>query len=238
MNLRKVIICVSILVSVSCNAQTQINNAQVNNINENKTTNEPVVQPTPKYVVPPPTEEEIASLLETVNKNLETNGKATFLAQQPSEIVAFLLNEIGTRDDEKSPTTWANKLKIIEAERDLNHDGIAEKLIVALTYSDGTDRGTKMLHIFSHQKEKWSWLTEGLFIDDIKGVSFIPTEKKNEFDIMKYSPTLYTTGKRQSDLIGKYENYKRVVNGKYRPYKCLEITKKGKKEVSCNFENE
>lgn len=236
MNLRKIFLFVSILLSVSCNAHTQVNNTQVNNINENNRNNEAVVQPTPIFAPPLITQDEIASVLGLSNKNFGINGKVMFLEEQPSEIVAFLLKDIGTQDNLKSPATWAKKLKIIAGDRDLNHDGVADKLIVALTDSEGRDRSTKTLHIFSFEKGKWNWLSEDLLIDDIKGTTFIPTGKKNEFDIMKYTSDLYSEEEGKWDqLIGKYESYDRVENGKYKTFKCLEITKKGKKEVPCSF---
>ena len=199
----------------------------------------PVSTPTPELL--PPTSEDVSKVLKEATDKLGIkNAQVTTLDTQPPEIIALLAQSDGDAKDPQNLTRWAEKMGLVVGERDLNHDGTPEKFIVIFTDILGNGNGNaNAARIFQRDRGKWQSLAPP-FVDGLDAVKFVPTGKKGEFDIMRFSYKVADVDSLEETFsareLKKWENsvddYK-VINGKYTLSECRLENGKAKKIYRC-----
>jgi hypothetical protein len=214
------------LISACITANTQQSNMLPTNINSRISLPIPETTPTPNA-------EDIKKIVKDAIEIFGIrNTQEMTLDKQPSQIIASLSHE-GDSYDPKNLTEWAEKIHVLVGERDLNNDEIPERFITALTDRNG-NKSTSNAYFFWLNNGEWKWLTEQISIDEWKGIKFIQTGTKGEFDIMQFKNSLYSNESGKFDeIIGETLIDFRVKKGKYELYKCREIKKGVEKVVPC-----
>lgn len=229
----------SSLLSAACiTANTQQNNVMPTNIN-NRTS--ATASPTPQNFFPPTAEDVNRVLKDSTEKLGVNNAQIMTLSQQPPDVVSSLAPFHGKKYD-PSNLKWAENIKVVVGERDLNHDGAAERVIVEFTDIAGSNT-TPEVRFFGLKKEKWKCLTCPILIYLNDNAEFVPTGKKGEFDILRFrdevAHTDYLEDILSANELSKWKDYvtdfrvKRVKNEKYDFYECRVETGKAKKIVPC-----
>lgn len=160
----------------------------------------------------------------TVTKLDQNKMKQTTLNRQPQEIIeAVFQNESSDRDNRRMP----EKIKIKVLERDLNRDGVPERIVLSRLYSD---EGVPSLCIFRFENEKWNqciFMTEGSPDDDLSEIEFLSKPDKGEFDLIRLTDA-YGDKEVIKDIF-----YYQMQNGKYELIECRKIEGKTEKVISC-----
>lgn len=122
---------------------------------------------------------------------------------------------------------WYRGRTVEVLSKDLNHDGIPEKVVVT---DDSADYDvSRMAYFFALNNGKWSILQTGIF-GSPENLEFISNGKSGEFDIIGY-------GGERPDEDGKpikFMGYWRIKNGKYdERFECRETRKGIEKVIPC-----
>ena len=198
----------------------------------------PISTPTPELF--PPTSQDISKVLEYSTDKLGIkNAQITTLDTQPPEIIASVAKSESSSDEFKNLSEWAEKIRLVGGERDLNHDGVPERFIVVISAWGGKIENPNA-YIFWMDQGKWIWLTPQMLNEGSDNVEFIPTGKKGEFDIMRYKEKdadMYLfEGIIPADEFEKWKDYiadLKVKDGKYVYYECHLENGKAKKIIPC-----
>ena len=199
----------------------------------------PISTPTPELF--PPTSQDISKVLKDATDKLGIkNAQVTTLDRQPPEIIAFLAQSDGDAKDPQNLTRWAEKMRLVVGERDLNHDSTPEKFVVIFTDILGNGNGNaNAARVFRLDRGKWQWLAPP-FVDGLDAVKFVPTGKKGEFDIMQFSNKVADINFLEETVpareLKKWKNTVdsfKVINGKYTLSECRLENGKAKKIYRC-----
>jgi hypothetical protein len=150
----------------------------------------------------------------------------TTFASQPSEILESIWSV--TPADKKN---WdkVRRFKVKVEERDMNHDGISERIIASRISST---EGPLSFHIFSFDKDKRANLIfrwdEGPG-DFLPKIEFLTKPNKTDFDLIKVTYEYGGDRETMKDIF-----YHRMQNAGYQEVECLEVENNIKKVVPCN----
>ncbi len=157
-----------------------------------------------------------------VSELSEKKLKRITLDRQPQEIIKYVLDSY----HQESQDIYGTPLRKINTgveDRDLNHDGVAERIVLAELFGDDE---FPVLYVFKFDNKKWNGLVNVELgfpnggLDD--KVSFLSKPDRSDFDLMKVFS-------RNSD----YMNYYQMQNGEYKLVECHKIEEKVEKVISC-----
>lgn len=197
-----------------------------------------ILSPTPQNIFLPTAQQVDEILQEAADKYDISNLQTMSLAKQPKEFAISLAPIEGEKYDPNN-LKWAENIQIVTGERDLNHDGTAERVIVQFSDKNGSTQKPNA-YFFRLIKEKWQCLTCPILIYLSDNTEFVPTGRAGEFDILRFksevSDVAFLEDLLSESELKKWKDYisdARVVNGKYVFYECRVVNKKTKKIVPC-----
>lgn len=200
--------------------------------------NFPKLTPTPNNIFLPTTEDIDAILKDSTGKLGIVNTQVMTLAKQPAAIVASIAPFEGERYNPNN-LKWAENIQIVTGERDLNHDGMAERVIVQFTDIAGS-KTTPSFRLFGLRKQKWHCLTCPMLIYLSDNTEFVRVGKAGKYDTIRFRDTaddvLHLEEIFSPAELKKWTEYvtdARMVNGKYVFYECRLENQKAKKVVPC-----
>lgn len=159
-----------------------------------------------------------------ISKLTRNKMKKATLNRQPQEIIESVLEyELSLSDNRRSP----DKVKISVEERDLNQDGVPERILASRLY---TDEEVPSLRIFRFENEKWNcciFMTEGSPDNELSEIEFLSKPNKSDFDLIKL---IDVYGDRE---VIKNIFYYQMQNGKYELVECHKLEGKIEKVVAC-----
>lgn len=211
------LLCLLVLFSLAC-ATTKSKNVEPTILLQNVTeTPSPTTTPTP---IP------INDADYVVTKLVPDNIKETTLDRQPKEIIEFILQ------GETAKKKFGSSLKEIKVrveDRDINYDGIDERIMFANVYRN---ESTPKFYVFSSENRKWSnciFEAELGFPDGTPfELEFLAKPNKSDFDLIKISD-IYGDKEVMKDII-----YFQMQNGKYEGFECHKVEGAIKKVISCD----
>ncbi len=213
------------------------NTQQRNSMPTPNSPGDPFVAPTPYVVMPPTTEQVDEVVKDAVEKLGISKTRLTTLAEQPSEIVASIAPFEGEKYNPNN-LKWAKNIRIVVGERDLNHDGTPERIIVELTDTSGSQT-TPTTSFFGLRKQKWECLTCPILIYPSENPEFVPVGK-GKYDTIRFrsEPTdvLFLEDTLSISELKKWKEYitdTEMVNGRYKFNKCRLVSGKKEKIVPC-----
>lgn len=182
-----------------------------------------------------PTPIQISSELRVSNLDFSKAEKISF-SRLPREIIAHLAQyenraEYIDKDDElqsypdSSPKWYEGKFVEVLA-RDINNDGVMEKVVICDDSADYDVEPTAYFFILNNKR--WASLHSGGF-GSPKKLELFSSEKKDEFDIIGYSGERKDT----NGKIIKFTGYWRVENGQYEKFECRELKENIERTVPC-----
>ena len=150
------------------------------------------------------------------------------LSQPPRDIQIFFSEYNNNQIDFPlySPK-WTELISIGFEERDLNHDGAMERIIVEMTNRTGQET-TPVIHFFGLEKGKWNDFCYGLELKDSKIIEFVRAKKSGEFDTIRYKNEFFDNKNKPFEFIEDYRIKKARCD-----LECREIRGGNEKVVSC-----
>ncbi len=182
-----------------------------------------------------PTPAQTFSEMKRENLDLSTAEKVSF-GKLPPEIIAYLAqfeNRAEYADKNGDPQSypadspeWYNGRFVQILSKDLNGDGVPEKIVVC---DDGADYDVEpTAYFFTLKDKKWSSLQSGSF-GSPKTLELLSDGEKNQFAVIGY-------GGERKDADGKmikFVGYWRVEDGQYKRFECRETKESVEKIVPC-----
>jgi hypothetical protein len=180
----------------------------------------PTPLPTP-VSTPDGIQSPIKDLDYTIVKFDKGKMKKTTLDTQPIEIIRGTVFSAFDETEESDPKTYRETMKLVKKtkirvlDRDFNHDGIDERIVLSHSGVDSFD-------VFRVVDGKWKYIF-GLYGDpdypELKDVEFLVNPNKTGFDLIKEI----------SESYGQI-NYYQMLNGeKYERVECQELPENGGK---------
>lgn len=154
-------------------------------------------------------------------KDEKIKRKKTNLSTQPREIqlpVAdyALLGDSNDPEDMK----YIRYIKIDVETRDLNHDGVAERVIIVTENQEGgINEDLQRVFVFGKEKGKWKYLNENAEIMR-EGLKFAAANRKGEFDDIEFKWGASVTDEQGKRQVIDFISVNRYENGAYREVEC------------------
>lgn len=230
------LVCVFSLVGLAC-ATTQSKSVESNitrqNVQESSTPpaentakdlfdklKEANKKPTPP-ANPNPVDETAYIITELVRKKI----KKTTLDQQPKEIVEYIERNGLT---EKSFGSSHKEIKTYFEDRDINYDGIVERVIFAILHGD---EAIPNFYVFSSENGKWNNCIFEAELGFPDGTPFklelLAQPNQSKFDLIKVSD-IYGDKEVMKDIV-----YYQMKDGKYEMFECRKVEGENEKTVAC-----
>lgn len=210
------LLCLLVLLSLAC-ATTKSKNIETTILSQNVTE-----QPSPKPTMPMT----INDIDYVVTEFVSDKIKETTLERQPQEIIKYILQ--GELSEKKFGRSL-KEIKVRVEDRDLNYDGIGERIMIAKFYGD---KSVPVLYIFKSDNEKWNHcifeIDLGYPDSNPFKVDFLKGSDKSNFDLIKVS-----------DVYGDKEvlkdvTYYQMQNGKYERVECHKVEGSTEKVIPCD----
>lgn len=199
----------------------------------------PCPKPTP-YKVIPPTAEQVDVIFKTAVKKLGLqNAQITTLDRQPIGIVFDIAES--ERGNEPDDLKWIKDIRIVAGERDLNHDGKPEKIIVQFTGKGGGSQNPTF-KFYGLKQRQWECLTCPAISDLGDEVTFVSKGTAGEYDILRttYEPFDIIHLELSDSELAKWKEYivdTKTDNGFYIDSNCRLVNGKKVKIVACGNED-
>lgn len=152
-------------------------------------------------------------------KLVQSKMEKTTLARQPREIAEHIL-AANNETSEKPFGRSLDKINVRVKDYDLDHDGIAERVMIARLYSD---ESVPVLYVFKSENGKWSRFIFEMELgtpdsESNQEVEFLEKKDKSGFDLIKIIDEYGDEGKPMKDVL-----YFQMQNGKYERIECRKI---------------
>ena len=134
------------------------------------------------------------------------------LQTQPKEIVERVLG-----DDYRLAPDRAKETIVGIENRDLNNDGVAEKVLFEMTNGENSRTATAA-YLFILEKEKWASLNPKYLYDNLDNTEYLSSGKSGEFDVIKVDDEI----RGKDDTLVEGIMYIRVKNRRYSLYECFD----------------
>lgn len=154
-------------------------------------------------------------------KDEKIKRKKTNLSTQPREIQLAvgahnLFGDVNNAEDMK----YIRYIKIDVESRDLNHDGIAERIVIVTEDQEaGINEDLQPVYVFAKEKGKWKYLNENAEIMR-EGLKFAAANRKGEFDDIEFKWGASVTDEQGKRQVIDFISVNRYENGAYREAEC------------------
>lgn len=164
----------------------------------------------------------------TAVKLVQNKMEKMTLAKQPQEIVKQIL-DVNNETSEKPFGRTLDKINLQVEDYDLDHDGIAERVIIARLFSD---ESPPVIYIFKSENGKWN---RPIFEADLgepdsnthQEVEFLVNKDKSGFDVIKLVDEFGSVEIPQKTIL-----YFQMKDGKYERIECRNVEGKTGEKIS------